>query len=583
MWPALLVHIGAMFDVSKPQGLLRRGSVYYYRRRIPLDLIQKFGGKRELRESLGTSDHAQAKARRNAVAAKFDAQFAAARATPNTDLPVVEKTTNGEALARIRNYVAQENAKRAENYLSIDWATQPDYHLSCLTNVAALVELYKDPSNDATVEAMTEAGEAIFRTSNPLEYADSWGLLHRAVLELERRRLARLRADYQHPTFDHLFGDEVLRAKSVSPIPSSPTLSEVVEQYRADYAKTKSGVRKKRHEKLSAAYELILAFFGTHTLVSQVDRKQCREFRDILNELPANRRKHFSNGDSDLAAIATEAAKRGLPKMARDTQEMYLATLRRLLAWAEKEGHIARSPAAGLTALGEKTPSKEARDPFSVSQLMQIFNAPLYRGCKDDGAGYAKPGPNVIRGTRFWIPLLGLFTGMRLNEICQLDVADVCQTESGTWFIAVDDAANDKTVKNQFSKREIPVHPELVKIGFLDFVKTRSKGSSKLFADLRRSERGYHSERMSRWFNEGFLRDVAKTATTSFHSFRHSFRDALRFINAPDHVVQGLGGWRTEEGESARYGKGLRADKLATWINRIEYEGLDLSHLYAKS
>src|SRR5206468_2308804 len=102
---------------------------------------------------------------------------------------------------------------------------------------------------------------------------------------------------------------------------------------------------------------------------------------------------------------------RGLPKMARDTQETYLATLRRLLAWAESESHVSRNPAADLTALGEKTLSKEARDPFSAMQLAKIFNAPLYRGCRNDRESYHLPGPKVIRGTRFWVPLLGLFTG----------------------------------------------------------------------------------------------------------------------------------------------------------------------------
>src|SRR3954452_23116483 len=59
-----------MAFVSKPQGLVRRGNVWHYRRRIPLDLIQSFGGRRELKESLGTSDPSKAKTRRNIVAAK---------------------------------------------------------------------------------------------------------------------------------------------------------------------------------------------------------------------------------------------------------------------------------------------------------------------------------------------------------------------------------------------------------------------------------------------------------------------------------------------------------------------------------
>ena len=570
--------------MSKPQGLIRRGNVWWYRRRVPLDLLKAFGGKRELKESLRTEKLDEAKARRNLVAAKFDVIFDGARSGPTGAAPhsLPEKPIGGHALPAIRNYVTREDARRADTFLSVDWATQPEKTANALRTGNALIQSLRDPSDDLTVEEILNAAETTFGTRNlTTEVRDNWSLLHRAVLELARRDLARMKGDYQQATFDHLFGDQILQPAPVSFQTNAITLGQVVEHYRDDYAKTKSGVRQKRREKLSAAYVLILAFFGNQTSVAQIDRKQCREFRNLLNELPANRSKHFPDGAHELTAIATEAAKRGLPNMARDTQETYLATLRRLLTWAEKEGHIARNPAADLTALGEKTPSKEARDPFSAAQLTRIFSAPLYRGCKNDKEGYSIPGPNIVRGTRFWIPLLGLYTGMRLNEICQLDVADVCQSEKDTWFIAVDDGADDKNIKNQFSKREIPVHTDLVKMGFLDFVKGQSKLSSKLFSDLRRSERGYHSERMSRWFNEGLLRTAgAKTATTSFHSFRHSFRDALRSINAPGDVVQGLGGWRMEEGESARYGSGLRADKLAPWLGRIEYEGLDLSHLY---
>jgi integrase len=266
--------------------------------------------------------------------------------------------------------------------------------------------------------------------------------------------------------------------------------------------------------------------------------------------------------------------------MARDTQDTYLSTLKRLLRWAQSEGHIDRDPALDLAPLGEKIHAKDARDPFSAEQLSRIFNAPLYRGCLDDGTGYAKTGPNVIRGTRFWIPLIALFEGMRLNEICQLDVDDVRQSKTGTWYISVNGDNADKGVKTQTSRRQIPVHPELIKIGFLQFVERRKLQSRKLFPELKPSRRGYYSERMSRWFNEGFLPKVgAKSDTTSFHSFRHCFRDALRIINAPTAVVEGLGGWKIEKGVSSNYGRGLSTDQLAKWMHRIRYWGLELSHL----
>jgi integrase len=266
-------------------------------------------------------------------------------------------------------------------------------------------------------------------------------------------------------------------------------------------------------------------------LLHQIDRKRCREFRDLLHALPSNLRKHFREANRSLEDIAAEAAKRKLPVMARDTQDTYLSALKQLLEWAEKEGHVARNEAVDLTPLGEKGDPKEARDPFTVDQLARIFNAPLYSGCKNDADGYAVPGQNVIRGTRFWIPLIGLYTGMRLNEICQLDLSDIQQSKVGTWFISVNADTPDKTVKNNLSKRSIPIHPDLVRIGFLKFAKTQ-RDKSKLFPDLKRSGRGYYSERLTRWFNEGFLPKVGvKTDKTSFHSFRHCFRDALRAID----------------------------------------------------
>jgi integrase len=356
----------------------------------------------------------------------------------------------------------------------------------------------------------------------------------------------------------------------------------LIEQYGADYAKTRS-VGDKRVRKLSAAFNLISKFFGPDTLLADIDRKRCREYRDLLKELPSNISKRFPNSSLPLDEIAAQAKKHQMPVLAADTQATYLSVLKQLLRWAQSEGHIVRDPAADLTPLGEKQAAKDARHPFTVEQLTQIFNAPLYRGCRDDLSGYTIQGRNVIRGTRFWVPLIALYTGMRLNEICQLDVVDIQQSKAGTWFISVNANSPGKLVKNDASKRSIPIHSDMIAMGFLKFLDQQKGSARKLFPDLKQSGRGYHSDRMSRWFNDRFLpKTGAKTKKTSFHSFRHNFRDALRAIHAPPEVVQGLGGWKAEEGVSAQYGSGLTVDQLAIREERVRYEGLDLTHLHQK-
>jgi integrase len=561
-----------MLDVSKSQGLLRRGNVWWYRRRVPLDLVEAFGGKRELKESLRTESLSEAKARRNLVAAKFDRLFEMGREGQRTG------AIDFNSLPAIQRYVDEQDAVRAREHQSSNWT--PRDTAAAASETLGLIARYKHSGHEDTAIAVAVAAGEIsgVEGAQPLD-GDHFELLRRAVLELERRDLARLRHDYRNPTFDPLLGPTSRAGQE----PASIKLDALIEAYEADYAKTGRGMGKKRQQKTAAAFQLIKEFFGSSTPVGKIDRQRCREFRDILGELPSNRTKYSALPSGDLNRVATEAAKLGLPKLSHDSQQAYLSTLKRLLAWAEREEHTARNPADKLTALGEKSISREARDPFSPSQLDKIFNAPLYRGCKNDGDGYHIPGKNVTRGTRFWVPLIGLFSGMRLNEICQLDARDARQSENGVWYFAIDGGTPDKNVKNQFSKREVPIHLELIKMGFLTFVRSQQKRGGKLFPDLKRSERGYHSERISRWFNEGLLQTAkAKTDTTSFHSFRHCFRDALRVIHAPPDVVQGIGGWRMEKGESARYGTGLLAQSLQLWMNRIAYPKLDLAHLYVE-
>lgn len=88
---------------------------------------------------------------------------------------------------------------------------------------------------------------------------------------------------------------------------------------------------------------------------------------------------------------------------------------------------------------------------------------------KDDIAKLIRALPvDTSTPERYWIPLVGLYSGMRQGEICQLYVDDIQQYDD-IWCFNVNDSG-DKRVKNLASKRIVPVHPNLIKIGFLDYV-----------------------------------------------------------------------------------------------------------------
>jgi integrase len=227
------------------------------------------------------------------------------------------------------------------------------------------------------------------------------------------------------------------------------------------------------------------------------------------------------------------------------------------------------------------TRKKDRRNPFSVEQLGRIFGpaSSLYR----------PETPLEDRNGRFWVPLLSLWSGMRLNECCQLMIDDVRYArEIPIIAIAEDpqgegDEADAKRVKTEAGERFVPVHPELERLGFLRHWQVMKKaGRRRIFPDLRPGASGYYSDPFSKWFGR-YLRGptvAAYTKKTTFHSLRHNYRDALRDTEMSGEMVRALGGWSGGGSASDDYGSGFTPERLYGAIQAVRYDGLDLSHLY---
>lgn len=213
-----------------------------------------------------------------------------------------------------------------------------------------------------------------------------------------------------------------------------------------------------------------------------------------------------------------------------------------------------------------------------------MFSAPLFTGCRDDGHGYAMPGPNRPKNARFWIPLIALFNGLRLNEACQLDVADIQTVDGIVCFVITASACGptDKRLKTASSERVVPIHPELLRLGFMGFVDKRARAGEKLFGEVALGATGYRSATFSAWFARFAAKAGANTEKTCFHSFRHSFRDALREAGIPRDIALALGGWSRPPGScdsssvSDVCGRGYRIETLFEAIRKVGYPDLDL-------
>lgn len=239
--------------------------------------------------------------------------------------------------------------------------------------------------------------------------------------------------------------------------------------------------------------------------------------------LPSNLRKRFSD-DMSLDDVVREADRQGLPRLASGTQETYL-TLKALFEFAQSQWLIERNPTLNLTAAPPEVHASRRKRPFSSQDFSQILLSREYLEAARDKLNMSPTS------TRFWVTLLSAFCGMRVNEACQLYETDIQCSKGGVAFVSVNDE-EDKSLKNVYSRRDIPIHPELLAIGFLKYVAVvRSKGSRRLFPDLRYHAKGNYGPDVSKWFNRMLPNWIADRERKSFHSFRHAFGDALRVIH----------------------------------------------------
>ncbi|WQN27719.1 hypothetical protein ULE26_21360 [Stutzerimonas stutzeri] len=104
---------------------------------------------------------------------------------------------------------------------------------------------------------------------------------------------------------------------------------------------------------------------------------------------------------------------------------------------------------------------------------------------------------------RFWLLPLGLYTGARLNELCQLRVHDVIQDVHGVDLIDINDNGYNKSLKTGPSARQIPICSKLVEMGFLNFVEERRQADGNdalLFNELSFDPKHLYSRDPSRFF-----------------------------------------------------------------------------------
>lgn len=239
-----------------------------------------------------------------------------------------------------------------------------------------------------------------------------------------------------------------------------------------------------------------------------------------------------------------------------------LGALHSLLQIAMDRDMLTVNVAAGVRIKGTKVSSD--RLPYSIDDLNNIFSSPIYtQGLRP------KPGAGEAS---YWIPLIALYTGARLNEIGQLTRDDIRQT-GDVWYFHISNEADGSSVKTNSSKRDVPIHPELIRLGFLEYAQSHPQGYS-IFPLLKGAKGRQLTYNFSKWWGRWARETLGITDRRKvFHSFRHAFKDACRNSGIPKDVNDAFTGHAGSDVGST-YGVGHSVKTLGDAMGRVRYEGL---------
>jgi len=312
-------------------------------------------------------------------------------------------------------------------------------------------------------------------------------------------------------------------APPVAPVPALPAssaLGAAVDDFIAEHSRQWSV---KTIGQNRAYLNILIEYFGRDRLLGTITKQDASEVKKVLQALPASRNTKPKLKAMPLMQVIKEP---GHKKIAARTINSHIQMFRMFFDWAERHGHAPHTLFEGMKVRKDKA-SESERKPFTPDQARLIYTELT-----------ENPSGLVRKDSHKWGMLLGMFTGARLNEICQLDIADVKQ-DGDTWFLNITDEGDDtKSVKSKAGRRKVPLHSELIRLGFLDFVESRRNGT-RLFPDYSYSANGGYGRNLGRWCNESFLPKLGiKQPGLVFHSLRHTVVTRLSQADVPEPVVQ---------------------------------------------
>ena len=526
--------------MSDTQYLRKRRGRYLVQVAVPLDLREQFG-KANVETYLRTSSEAEAKRLRHAAVAEILASFDRAR-------------EGGPLTAAELQAQAEIELRRAYDALAADFLDAhgrlPDLAREVAEDAADLISASWQ-GNRLVGKPTTEYAQEVLDRIGAEKSEESVAALSQVVLRAHAAAVAMLERGIEPPP---LKGQPVRRKRHGT----APRVSNASESYLAERQRDPSAsVTAQTAAQHRATYRLFSDYTQDAPLDS-ITRDDAVGFLDTIAGLHPHYGRRPGVAKLSLKELLEKFPAGDSDGLSNRTLNRHQSALKIMFKWARKRGMVdGENPFSDLSR--PKGKNKEWL-PFTIEELNRLFA---------DTEFEVQPSKHTLAVARPWVMAVSLFSGMRQGEVCELE-ADNIKRQDGVWFFDVTAA------KSEAGVRRVPVHRELIELGFLKYVK--AIGSGFLFPGITPGgpdrKRGHT---MAKRFPEYRRNRRVERARTVFHSFRKCFIRALELAKIDrDRAALVIG---HERGFTFRVynSEGLDVPMLQEIVEAVRYKGLKLA------
>lgn len=268
--------------------------------------------------------------------------------------------------------------------------------------------------------------------------------------------------------------------------------------------------------------KLMFMYFGGDSDIKSIKRDDLLKFRNTLLILPTKLSQNNLYKGKNLDEIIAIAKDK--PKISKSTIKKYIVRICEFFKYCYDSDYFAKNPATDIqiTLTADDVINKKPYRDSDVNALLAIVG-----DIKENGDTQSQ---RVNKDELFFVTHIAAYSGMRLNEIIQLNTDDIITKDGVVCFslnMEIDvNTDRSKTLKTKNSIRNVPIHPKLKDIGLFELIDDKKKSGAKNGKPVRlfNCDNKDFSEYFRRKINVRVIKD---DKTRTFHSLRHTFINKL--------------------------------------------------------